>query len=205
MTAPSSPAATDAATATATGTAPGVVVGILVGGASRRMGGAPKGLLDAGGGESIVARSVRLVRALGLDVMLVGGGAAYDALGADRLPDAAVDAGPLAGLVALLAHGGGADAITLACDLPRWPSAVVARLAALPAGSTCAPRVDGRWQPLAARWSSTLRPEAERRLREGPRALHALLDAVHAEILALTPDEAAALADWDTPEDVRRR
>jgi molybdopterin-guanine dinucleotide biosynthesis protein A len=178
------------------------LVGILVGGASRRMGGAPKGLLVIDG-ETIVARLVRVVRSLSLDVVLVGDLSAYDDTRVPRIADAAPDSGPLAGLVALLRHAAGRDAITLACDLPRVLPSTIDRLARSP-HATCAPKIDGRWQPLAARWSASLLPMAERRLAERMLALHALLDEACAAELELDAAERDALVDWDSPADVDR-
>jgi molybdopterin-guanine dinucleotide biosynthesis protein A len=176
------------------------IVGVLVGGASRRMGGSPKGLLLVDG-ESIVARLLRIVRALDLEVLLVGDLDVYDAIGATRIADAARDRGPLAGVVALLRHAGGRDAIALACDLPRAPPSVVDRLARS-ADATCAPKIEGRWQPLVARWGASVLPLAERRLAERRLALHAILDEAHAAELALDDDERRALVDWDSPADL---
>ncbi|MET0413737.1 MAG: NTP transferase domain-containing protein, partial [Polyangiaceae bacterium] len=84
-----------------------VLFGILVGGQSRRMGGTPKGNLDAGG-QSIIARTIELCRALvpasAVErVLLVGDGSAYD-VAVPRLADAPAGVGPLGGLCALLAR-----------------------------------------------------------------------------------------------------
>lgn len=181
------------------------LLGVLVGGASRRMGGAPKGLLLVDG-EPIVARIARITREIGLEIVFVGSGVGYDALGVTRIEDAATSeaggAGPLAGLVALLRFAAGRDVIALACDLPRVPKSVIERLAR--ANDTCAPKIDGVWQPLVARWGGSTLDLAERRLTERRLALHAILDEVGARALELDDAERRALVDWDTPDDVRR-
>ncbi|GAC1353096.1 MAG: hypothetical protein NVSMB1_22850 [Polyangiales bacterium] len=168
-------------------------------------------MLDAGTGESIVARTARMVRSLGLEVVLVGSGEGYQSIDARRIADVMKEAGPLAGVAALLVYArgrvgglgglGGDDVISIACDLPHLRASIVARLSALPQSTTCAPYFDDRFQPSVARWSAALREEALRRLREGPRALHALLEAAPASRLTLDDDEIKALVDWDTPED----
>ena len=182
-----------------------VTMGILVGGASRRMGGRPKGLLDAGGGdgESIVARLLRIGRAVASEVVLVGDLPDYDALGVRRIRDFAPSrGGPLAGLVALIEATSGRDVIAVACDLPRLAPSILERLAALPPSTTAAPKVDSIWQPTVARYSSTVLGEARRRLVRGEGALHRLLDAVSATVLTLDPAEISSLVDWDSPEDI---
>jgi molybdopterin-guanine dinucleotide biosynthesis protein A len=178
-------------------------VGILVGGAASRMGGRAKGLLDAGEGEPIVVRLARVARAAGAsDVVLVGDTVAYDGLGLARIRDAAGGAGPLAGVVALLESAAGADVVALACDLPRVVPSVIARLIAASPGKTLAPRRDGFWETLCARYAGSALREAHRRLREGELSLHALLRAIDVEELTLTEGERATLLDWDSPEDI---
>ena len=67
----------------------------------------------------IVVRTVRLARALGMDVALVGAAAPYAALalGVPRLDDAPPGVGPLGGLAALLAWAGARPAIAVACGV----------------------------------------------------------------------------------------
>lgn len=184
------------------------LVGILVGGASRRMGGVAKGLLslEETAGETIVGRLLRLTREEGLEVLLVGASTAYEALATARIDDAQKDAGPLAGVVALLAHarreGSARDVIALACDLPAIERSVLHKLVNAPPATATAPRVDGRWQPLVARYASATHEEAAARLASGRHAMHALLDAVSATELRLDAHERASLFDWDSPGDV---
>jgi len=177
------------------------LVGVFVGGASRRMGGVPKGMLLVEG-EPIAARLVRIARACSLDVVLVGAGAAYDAIGAPRIDDAELGRGPLGGLVALLREAKGRDVIALACDLPRIAPSIVERLAHAEPGRTTAPKFDGRWEPLAARWGANALTLAEGALADRRLALHPLLDALGASVLPLDDDERATLHDWDAPEDL---
>lgn len=182
-----------------------VHVGILVGGAASRMGGRAKGLLDAGAGETIVARLARIARAAGAaSIVLVGDGPTYDALGLARIVDAGRARGPLGGLVALLESAQGDDVVALACDLPRVASSIVTRLIEAPTGTALAPRREGFWEALCARYPAAALPEAKRRLAAGELALHALLRAVDVVELEISDEERATLVDWDTPEDVAR-
>lgn len=167
------------------------------------MGGAPKGLLRAPSGETLLARWRALFAELSIPFVLVGQHQAYDAEGVVMLADAVQGAGPLGGLVSLLGHAGGGDAIAVACDMPFVSAALVRRLASAPPAVARAPRRDGRWEPFFARFDAArARPIAERHAREGPSSLQALLDALGCEQLELSAEEARELGDWDTPEDV---
>jgi molybdopterin-guanine dinucleotide biosynthesis protein A len=69
-----------------------------------------------------------------------------------------------------------------------------------------APRRDGRWEPLCARYDAPrVLPVAERRARAGLHALQGLLDEVGAADMRLAAEEEPDLRDWDTPGDVAAR
>jgi molybdopterin-guanine dinucleotide biosynthesis protein A len=178
-----------------------VIVGIFVGGASTRMG-RTKALLPSPEGVTLVERQLALARTLGADVVLVGRRADVPPI-APVLDDARAHAGPLGGLVALLAHAGARPAIALACDMPFVTADLMARLAAAPPAIALAPRRDGRWEPLCARYDAPgALPVARERLERGALSMQGLLDAVGATELPLAEGEAALLDDWDTPADV---
>jgi molybdopterin-guanine dinucleotide biosynthesis protein A len=191
-----------------------VLFGILVGGQSRRMGGAPKGNLDAGG-QPLVTRTIELCRSLVPSsthasderVLLVGDGRAY-AADVPRLADAPPGVGPLGGLCALLtaALERRCLALALAVDLPHLDRALLQRLLLEhEAALALAPREGGRWQPLCARYRpAEVLPLVHALLARGETALQSLFHALGAGAveLALSPAERERLRDWDTPEDV---
>ena len=207
-----------------------LVAGIFVGGASRRMGGRPKGWLlaprDPGGRGgaprvSVLERTVALARGCCDEVFLVGRAEAYAALGVPAIDDATAAEGarvegPLAGLVALLERVGSGEAIALACDMPYLTRAMFERLAAFaPGAPAVAPRepceaplareAEGAtiWSPLFARYDAARAGAVARaKLESGERSLRAVLDAVDTRELPLSPDERLALRDWDAPGDV---
>jgi molybdenum cofactor guanylyltransferase len=195
--------------------APPVLFGILVGGQSRRMGGVPKGNLDAGG-RPLLVRTLELcrdlVRARGTaadGVVLIGDSRAYDVGDVPRLDDAPAGVGPLGGLRALLqaALARGADAVALAVDMPHIETGLLERLLhEQPAALALAPREAGRWQPLFARYRpAQVLPVVQELLERRQSALQAVFSELGpgAVELELAPDERAQLRDWDTPEDVR--
>ncbi len=186
----------------------GPYAGIFVGGGGTRMGGAAKGLLRGADGLPLVVRAARTLERLGCRPVLVGEHPAYQGLGLPSLADAMRPrVGPLGGLVALLrAAPADGSVLALACDMPLVSEALLRRLLdESPSAPVLAPRRDGRWEPLCARYrpSATL-PLAEARLAQGAHALQGLLDAVPATELRVSPAEAAELHDWDHPDDVPR-
>lgn len=185
------------------------LIGILVGGAARRMGGKPKGLLLAPGGrERIVPRLLRLCREAlpAAPCVLLGQHAAYAGLGVPILDDAVPGAGPLAGLVSLLRSAereGRSEVLLLAGDLPRLTAVLVRRLCADEMqGLALAPLIDGRYEPLFARYSAACLPLAEEALIGSDRSLQALLRRLQARAFPLLPTDLAELVDWDEPADV---
>jgi molybdopterin-guanine dinucleotide biosynthesis protein A len=176
------------------------------------MGGVAKGLLTAPvGKETLVERLLRVSHeALGEhESVLVGYAPAYAELGLSFVEDEPAGAGPLGGLRALLetaARRGNGSVIALACDLPYVNASLIARLAAHARQATAvAPRPDGIWQPLVARYT----PQAAlfaagTALAAGERALHCVLDRLGsgAVELPLAPGEDALLRDWDHPDDL---
>jgi molybdenum cofactor guanylyltransferase len=178
-------------------------VGIFVGGRARRMGGFPKGLLRLDDGTTILERTLGLVHELGARVVLVGRKGAYPA-DLPSLPDPDGESGPLGGLVSLLEHAGSGAVIALACDMPRLTGALLGRLAAHPSEApVVAPKREGRWEPLFARYDARrAAPVARARLARRELALKGLLDALGADELPLLPGESMLLDDWDRPEDI---
>ena len=187
------------------------LVGIFVGGRARRMGGVPKGLLASPGGEPLVRRLSRIaLDALDAPrVVLVGAAGPYLDLGLENLEDDPAGIGPIGGLAALLAHAersGSSCAIALATDLPYLEAPLLGRLIGhAPDAAAVAPRQDGVWQPLCARYAPSEALAAARIcIHGGNRALHDVLDALglRASELVLTREEIEQLRDWDTPDDI---
>ena len=181
-----------------------ITAGIFVGGASRRMGGAPKGLLLAPDtGEPLVCRAARLAYEAGLSPCLVGRAEAYR----ERLPSLPVIAddpegcGPLGGLRGLLRARTG-RVIAVACDMPFVTAEVLRALRDAPDAAVVAPRAapDGPWEPLLARYDSArVLPALDEALASGGYGLQAILNGLGAAPITL-PE--ACLRDWDSPADL---
>lgn len=185
------------------------VLGICVGGRGRRMGGLTKALLRVPGSEeTLVARLIRLGRAAGHDVVLLGAAElGASAAGVPQLPDASPGIGPLAGLASLLAFAADRSALCLACDMPFVGAGLLGRLSDEPAqAQVLAPRASGadKWEALFARYdSASVAPVLQRVLDEGERSFQALFKRLTVDELRLDAAERAELRDWDTPQDMR--
>jgi molybdopterin-guanine dinucleotide biosynthesis protein A len=178
--------------------------GIFVGGKSSRMGGRAKGLLPAPDGRPLVLRLAAVVGPLA-EVLLVGEGPEYAALGFSSVADDPPGIGPLGGLLGLLRHAKSGPVLAIACDMPRVSTAVVEALLGSPAAAPIvAPRRDGRWEPLLARYDAArVVPVAMEQARRGTLSLQRLLDAAGAVALPADAYDPSVLEDWDSPEDVR--
>jgi molybdopterin-guanine dinucleotide biosynthesis protein A len=177
------------------------------------MGGEPKGWLvapatDERPPEHIVERLLALARAQSAEVYLVGRAEAYARLGLPVIDDVPGVAGPLSGLVALLERGAASrqQVIALACDMPYLRGSMLAKLCSFaPEAPAVAARDGSVWSPLFARYDAPRMASVARAcLEAGERSLRSVLDAARAAPLPLTPDEQAALRDWDAPEDIER-
>jgi molybdopterin-guanine dinucleotide biosynthesis protein A len=142
--------------------------------------------------------------------VLVGRHAAYAALPFEQLEDAPSLDGPSGGLVSLLerALARGTCALALASDMPWLTSELLLRVAlSHPHAAAVAPR-RSRWECLVARYEpARVLPLLRERSARGAASLQGLfaeLGSAAVEI-ELSPAEAAALNDWDTPEDVRQQ
>ncbi len=184
----------------------GVIAGIFIGGAGSRMGGCAKGLLEVPGGGTLVERWLALLRGAGVArLLLVGRRAGYEGLGLDAIDDEPSGIGPIGGLAGLLRRSGDSRALALACDMPFVTPAIVAGLLSAPDAPIVAPRSEGLWEPLCARYDAKrVLPHVLRRIGAGQHALQPLLREAGAIELAVPREEATTLRDWDTPEDVRR-
>jgi molybdopterin-guanine dinucleotide biosynthesis protein A len=192
-------------------------IGIFVGGKGLRMGGAAKANLLFEG-RTILERTLDGCRAAtrqlfgsgaAPSIWLVGDSSAYTAPdGVQRVEDDPSGVGPMGGLRAFLrALPAAASGLVIAGDLPFLTAPLIARLLSeAPGAAALAPReLDGRWQPLFARYEPRVTvPEIEAALRAHQTSLQHLFVRLgqRAVPLELTTTERCSLQDWDRPSDV---
>jgi molybdopterin-guanine dinucleotide biosynthesis protein A len=190
------------------GRTPQPVAGMLLtGGASRRMGIDKASIVIAAGQTCAQTVGARL-STVAAPVIEVGPGKS----GLMAIADEVTGAGPLAAMATgwktLLKMGYSGAVIVLACDLPRITVPFIDFLARFPGESTVVPVVEGRAQPLCARFSATSLDVCQHLVADGRRSLNTLLDAttvtwIGRETWSHVADE-HCFGDIDTPEDLAR-
>jgi molybdenum cofactor guanylyltransferase len=95
---------------------------VLAGGRSRRMG-RDKALLEFAG-ETLIARSLRILHEAGLPTAIAGSSAPL-ALDVPMVPDLEPDLGPLSGICAALASTSAHHAVFLSVDMPFVPASLL--------------------------------------------------------------------------------
>ena len=157
---------------------------------------------------TLARRSAHLLRLVTDAAVEVGPG--YSGLHATREDPAGE--GPLAAIAAgrhlLRESGHEGAALVLACDLPLVSLALLKFLAEYDAPGTVLPVVDGRAQPLCAKWGAVDLDQAGALVASGVHSLRHLVDQPDVTLL----DESAwghvatatTFADVDRPEDLAR-
>lgn len=181
---------------------------VMVGGRSQRMGRDKAALfLD---GETLLQRQLRVLREAGARRLLVvcrEGQTVELVVGTEVVVDTVAGAGPIAGLHAALAECRTPHLAVLAVDMPRIEAAWYARLL-----DSCGPgvgavaRTAAGYEPLAAIYPASALAIAAGQLERGEYSLQVLLAELERRGLmtafTVAPGEAAALANWNRPEDL---
>lgn len=150
---------------------------ILAGGHARRFGGRDKSQVRVGG-RTILERQIDALEGVVERIYLVGyPGPIVAPPHVSILPDRTPGRGPLSGLDAALAVGGG-HVLALACDMPNVTSALLSYLIRqLDDTDTDAvvPRTERGYHPLCAVYAQSCRTAVQRRLEAGSLRLQDLL------------------------------
>ncbi len=179
---------------------------LLAGGRSSRMG-SDKASLEIDG-VPLWQRQLRILRELAPAEIFIAGPSRREWLDAKVkiVPDAVTDAGPLAGLVAVLRRCSTSRLLALAVDLPNMSSNYLARLLSFcQPRKGVIPRSSERFEPLVAVYPVASLPLAESLLQAGRCSLQEL--AVRAREHGLVVEQMIARDDepyffnLNTPED----
>lgn len=178
---------------------------VLAGGGSRRMGVDKRGLeVD---GVPLLERVVDRLRPHVREVLIGTNPAlpARELAGTRTVADRVPGQGPLMGLASCLASSSSDRNLTVACDLPEIPAALVLRL--LTEASTCeaaVPRAaNGNIEPLLAVYRRRLLPDIERFLAAGEGGLRPLLAERDVRYVRLEEFGRSDLPNLNTPEQLR--
>jgi molybdopterin-guanine dinucleotide biosynthesis protein MobB len=165
---------------------------ILAGGASRRFG-SPKALARVGGRRIVDRVCDALAAAVPEVVVSANEPALFADLGLPVRVDEIAGVGALGGIHTALrwaAERGRPGALVVACDMP-WISAHLLRMIADRAASTSAdavvPESGGRRgiEPLCAWYSVRCLPRVERRIGQGERRVHRLIEQISTDVIAV--------------------
>jgi len=189
---------------------------VLAGGAARRYGGQPKGLLTIGG-RRILDRVVDLLGAVtGREPVLIANAADAATWRPDlhTIPDARPGLGTLGGIFTAVTAAAGRRTLCLAWDMPFLPAELLrALLAKAASGSFDAvlPESEGRrgLEPLCAVYGPACAPAIARRLDRGDLKAIAFHPDVRVGILPLAEvqrfgDPAELFFNVNTPDDLAR-
>jgi molybdopterin-guanine dinucleotide biosynthesis protein A len=180
-----------------------VLGAVLAGGLGSRLGARKAGIEL--GGRSLISYPLAAIAAAGLDaVVLTKPGEELPALDVPVLAEPAEPRHPLCGIVAALRMG--RPIVAVACDLPFVSPGLIELLAGM-SEPLVVPTLDGRPQPLLARYEPSLLPQLEAALeREEP--LTRTVESLGARLLgedelAHFGDPARLLFNVNDPDDLR--
>lgn len=179
---------------------------VLTGGASRRMG-FDKASMSVDG-VPCAERTARLLQTVVSVAVEVGPGVSGLPAVEEDLPGSGPLVAVVAGAAELRRRGHVHGALVLACDLPLLTEAVLTTIARWPGDGSVVPVVEGRPQPLCARWSADDLDVAGELAGTGNRSMRALLERPGVVLIdeASWPGDVdrSAFADADTPTDLDR-
>lgn len=181
---------------------------INAGGLATRMGGRPKSFVTVSG-QRIIDRQLAVLAPLFDELFIVANDAPlYAPLGLRVIPDAVAGVGPLGGILAAVEASVAPRVFVVACDMPSLSAAAIRLvLDAPPDADVAVPVVDGRPEPLFARYGRACGPAIRARLAAGERKITRFFDDVRVHVVpeaalrAIDPD-LGTLANCNTPADL---
>jgi len=161
---------------------------ILAGGKSSRMG-ANKALIIFRG-HPMIGAVADAVRPVAPELFVVADdGAPYASLGFKTVADIHKGCGPLGGLHAALTASRTGETLLLACDIPLVSTSLLRYLSEFSSQALArVVEIDGRIHPLCAVYDKRCLPEIERLIATDRLGMAALLEAVGAQAVPITPD-----------------
>jgi molybdopterin-guanine dinucleotide biosynthesis protein A len=179
---------------------------VLAGGNSTRMG-TDKAFLRVGN-ELLLERQLRLLREAGATELLISGRTNVDYSGFDCrvVYDEEPEAGPLAGIAAVLQAASPALVMVLAVDLPAMTATMLHKiLSYCEADTGCVPFHEDGFEPLAAAYPKAALPLAARLLATRSLSMQTFVRGAVAEgllrQLPVHPSERVYFGNWNRPGD----
>jgi molybdopterin-guanine dinucleotide biosynthesis protein A len=160
------------------------------------------------GETTLACRTGQLLARVATPALEVGPGTSGLTAVSEELPGRGPLSAIAAGRAALRERGHVGSALVVACDLPMLSEEWLRFLVHYDSVSSVVPIIDGRAQPLCAKWGADDLDEAVQLVREGERSLRHLLSAPGVTLLGESQWSQVArrenFDDVDTVEDARR-
>ena len=179
---------------------------ILAGGKSSRMG-RDKAFLEIGG-QTLLARQIKLARETGAAEILISGraDADYSSLNCRVLQDNFPDAGPLAGIERALDAAQSPLLLVLAVDFPGMNAELLRRFVArCPENFGAIPRINGNMEPLAAIYPTSAHQLAAAQIAGGRFAVKEFaglcVQSGRVRLIELEAGASRHFVNWNSPAD----
>jgi molybdopterin-guanine dinucleotide biosynthesis protein A len=181
---------------------------LLAGGKSSRMGRDKAGILVDG--RPLWERQLGILRRLGPAELFISGkpDGPYADAGLEIVPDLTPGCGPLSGLEASFRYATQPLVLVLAIDLPAMTAEFLSRLLSFAGAGDggVIPRLDGRFEPLAAIYSRACLPLVQERLHSGDFSMRGFVrEAIACQLVIpweLPPVDATCFVNVNTPADL---
>ena len=172
-------------------------VAILVGGQSSRMG-TPKHEITLPNGKAMLDTMIQFAKNTTDKVILVGG----DVCGYPSVQDSRHQAGPVAGIEALLQSRVDSQYLVVGCDMPTLQTIDIESL--LHCDGTAAFSFDGRTLGLPIKVTSDMASTCTMYLEAGNRSMKGFIDQCNPTLIEIDSTQFDTLASVNTPNDVQR-
>jgi molybdopterin-guanine dinucleotide biosynthesis protein A len=172
------------------------------------MGGRPKSFVSVGG-QRIIDRQLAVLAPLFGELFIVANEPElYAPLGLPVVGDAVLGVGPLGGILAAVETSVAPQTFVVACDMPYLSASAIRLVLDAPRVADVAVAiVDGRPEPLFARYAHAVAPAIRARLAAGDRKITRFFDDVRVHLIAETElravdPELRSLSNCNSPEDL---
>ncbi|RED44908.1 molybdenum cofactor guanylyltransferase [Seonamhaeicola aphaedonensis] len=176
---------------------------ILAGGKSSRMG-SDKGLIKLND-ESFIEYSIKAMKPLVNDILIVSDNPDYDVFGYKRIEDDIKDAGPVAGICSGLNASETENNLILSCDIPLIKTNILEKLINSSDEHSEIIQIEsnGKTMPLIAMYKKQCAPTFLKALKNDERRLRQVISTMKTKNVVLTIEEQSTTMNVNTQEELK--